>query len=86
MVAGKACDGVWGYPPQGDALKKKGSVEHPQPERWLCVPPHGIPPQGDALMKKGVWGIPQREMKSRSTSLSTSHSTSSKKPFPKSVF
>jgi hypothetical protein len=22
MVAGKACDGVWGYPPQGKALKK----------------------------------------------------------------
>ena len=24
MVAGKACDGVWGYPPQGKALKDGG--------------------------------------------------------------
>ena len=23
MVAGKACDGVWGYPPQGKALKRE---------------------------------------------------------------
>jgi hypothetical protein len=33
-------------------------------------------------MKKGVWGIPQREMKSRYPSLSTS----SKKHFPKVFF
>ena len=38
MVAGKACDGVWGYPPQGNALreemqgkpKREGAGEAPE--------------------------------------------------------
>ena len=38
----------------------------------------GVSPTGQSPEEKGVWGIPQREMKSRYTS--------SKKTFPKSVF
>ena len=52
MVAGKACDGVWGYPPQGNALKK-GVWGIPQPEQKLCMwNPHGIPQPGQRPEKR----------------------------------
>ena len=39
MVAGKACDGVWGYPPQGIALKKG---VHPEKEISGEAPEKGV--------------------------------------------
>ena len=48
MVAGKACDGVWGYPPQGIALKKG---VHPEKEISGEAPEKGVqgkPRRGDA--------------------------------------
>ena len=41
MVAGKACDGVWGYPPQGKALKK-GTGEYPEKEISGEAPEKGV--------------------------------------------
>ena len=52
MVAGKACDGVWGYPPQGIALKK-GTGEYPEKEI-----------SGEAP-EKGVQGKPRRGMQGK---------------------
>ena len=47
MVAGKACDGVWGYPPQGKALKK-GTGEYPEKEISGEAPEKGLQGGGPA--------------------------------------
>ena len=48
------CDGVWGYPPQGNALmKKRGLGNSPARAKALYMEPSWYPPQGNAL-KKGI--------------------------------
>jgi hypothetical protein len=50
---GLPSDGVWGYPPQGNALmKKKGLGNSPARSKALCVESSWYPPQGNALKKK----------------------------------
>ena len=51
MVAGKACNGVWGYPPQGIALKKGLQGEHPE-KGVQGKPRRGM--QGRALKDGGL--------------------------------
>jgi len=42
MVAGEACDGVWGYPPQGKALKREHRGKHPEKGISGEIPEEGL--------------------------------------------
>ena len=48
MVAGKACDGVWGYPPQGKALREEAQGEHPEDGIAGEIPEEGLQGGGPA--------------------------------------
>jgi hypothetical protein len=71
---------------QGDALMKKGVWGTPPARAMALCAPSWYSPTGQRPDKKRGLGNPQREMKSRCTSLSTSLSTSSKNHFPKVFF